>query len=170
MMRQTTHPTSGPDRGFTLVESLICVVIVGVMLVAALRAVGASNSSQLRTANRAVGSMLAQALMDEIMLQAYENSTSPTFGPESGESARANFNDVDDYNNWNESPPKNLDATTMSNMTGWSRSVAVAWVSSSNPNQPSSTETGVKRMVVTVKRNNVTCGVRTALRTRAPYP
>jgi MSHA pilin protein MshD len=151
-----------------MVESLICIIIVGVMLTAALRSVGASNTSQLRIANRAVAATLAQSLMDEILSEAYENPTAPTFGPENGESTRASFNDVDDYNNWSEAPPKNLDGTSMSNLAGWSRSVSIAWVSPANLNATSSTDTGIKRIIITVKRNSMPCATRTALRTRAP--
>src|SRR5690349_19015162 len=138
--------TTSSRSGFSMVESLVCIIIVGMMLVAALRAVGASNLAQLKTSDRAVGGMLAKSLMDEIMMQQFENPTSPTFGPEAGESTRASFNDVDDYNNWTESPPKNLDGTTISNMTGWSRSVDVGWADPTNLNKNTSTDTGIKRI------------------------
>jgi type II secretory pathway pseudopilin PulG len=151
-----------------MVESLICIIIVGVMLTAALRAVGASNMLQAKNSDRAFGGMLAQSLIDEIMQQAFENPTTPVFGPESGENKRALFNDVDDYNNWTETPPKNLDGTAMSNVTGWSRSVAIGWANLSNLNQNSTSDTGIKRIVVTVTKNGQTIATRVALRTRAP--
>jgi type II secretory pathway pseudopilin PulG len=151
-----------------MVESLICIIIVGVMLTAALRAVGASNSAQRKAADRATGAMLAQSLVDEIMLELFENPTSPTFGPEAGENTRASFNDVDDYNNWIESPPKNFDATVMSNMSGWTRKVVVEWVTAANLNQTSTSDTGIKRITVTVTKNGVTVGTRTAIRARVP--
>ena len=151
-----------------MVECLICIVIVGVMLTAALRTVGASNSAQLTASNRAVGGVLAQSLMDEIMLELFENPTSPSFGPESGETTRASFNDVDGYNNYTESPPKNFDGTTMSKLSGWTRSVTVACVSASNLNQIAGADTGIKRIIVTVSRNGTTMATRAAIRTRAP--
>lgn len=158
----------GRAAAFTLVESLICIVIVGVMLTAALRTVGASSATQAKTSNRAIGGMLAQSLMDEILQQAFENPTSPTFGPEPGETSRALYNDVDDYNNLTETPPKNLDGTSMSNLSGWSRSVTVAWANISNLNQAAGSDTGIKRITVTVTKNGQTIATRYAIRTRAP--
>ncbi len=155
-------------RGFTMVESLVCIVIVGVMLVAALRTVSASNLAQVSVANRGVGGMLAQSLMDEIMAQQFENPTFPTFGPEAGETSRSTFNDVDDYYNYTESPPKNLDGSTISNMTGWARSVDVGWADPTNLNKNINTDTGIKRIVVTVTKNGQTMATRAGLRVRAP--
>lgn len=162
MRRATAHP------GFTMVESLVCIIIVGVMLTAALRAVGASNATQAKISDRAIGGTLAQSLMDEILQQAFENPTSPGFGPESGENKRALFNDVDDYNNWTETPPRNLDGTAMSNVTGWSRSVVVEWANLSNLNQVATSDTGIKRITVTASKNGQIVATRVALRVRAP--
>jgi MSHA pilin protein MshD len=167
-MMRSQPPSSRKRSGFSMVECLICIVIVGVMLTAALRTVGASNSAQLTMSNRAVGSMLAQSLMDEIMLELFENPTSPSFGPEAGETTRASFNDVDDYNNYTESPPKNFDGTAMSNLSGWTRSVSVAWASASNLNQNAGLDTGIKRIIVTVSRAGKVVATRAAIRTRAP--
>jgi prepilin-type N-terminal cleavage/methylation domain-containing protein len=168
MKRLMTRTTSPGTHGFTMVESLICIVIVGVMLTAALRAVGASNSAQLKSSNRAVGGILAQSLADEIMAELFENPTSPVFGPEPGETTRASFNDVDDFNSWSESPPRNLDGTAMSNLSGWTRSVAIAWAPATDLTMTSTSDTGIKRIIVTVKRNNAIVATRTAIRTRAP--
>jgi prepilin-type N-terminal cleavage/methylation domain-containing protein len=154
--------------GFTMVESLVCIIIVGVMLTAALRAVGASNSTQMEISDRAIGGMLAQSLMDEMLQQTFENPTSPSFGPESGENKRSLFNDVDDYNNWTETPPKNLDGTAMSNVSGWSRTVTVEWANLSNLNQNTTSDTGIKRITVTASKNGQLVATRVALRTRAP--
>jgi MSHA pilin protein MshD len=168
-MKRTDRNIRATSGGaFTLVESLICIIIVGVMLTAALRAVGASSATQAKASNRAVGGMLAQSLMDEILQQAFEDPTSPSFGPEPGETSRALYNDVDDYNNLTETPPKNLDGTAISNLSGWSRSVLVEWANLSNLNQHVTSDTGIKRITVTVTRNSQTIATRIALRTRAP--
>jgi hypothetical protein len=96
---------------------------------------------------------LAQQLLTEI-LQCYyiDPGFSPTFGPESGESVgnRSMFNDVDDYNNWSESPPQLKNGTKLTDYTGWTRTVAVVWADPTTPTKTSATDQGLKRVTVTV--------------------
>jgi hypothetical protein len=75
---------------------------------------------------------------------------------------------VDDFNGWSESPPKDRDGTAMSELSGWTRSVAVVWVSSANLSTVSVTETGVKRVTVTVAKGSMTLATRVAIKVRAP--
>jgi type II secretory pathway pseudopilin PulG len=161
-----------PEGGFTIVEAVVATAIVAGMCVTALTTVAFSVRYQGKSADRAFGGMLAQAMIDEIMTQAYQdpNYTSVTLGPDPGESttSRTNWNDVGDYNGWSESPLQNKDGSIIPNTAGWQRSVVVAWVQTSNPLQTSATETGCKRIIVTVAHNGITVATRTALRTNAP--
>jgi len=144
-------------------------VVIAVMLVAAVHAVGGSAATRARVTKRVVGPYLADGLMAEILAQSYQDPTSPVFGPEvsGGESAvsRATWDDVDDYNGWVESPPQDKDGTVIAGMTGWERSVAVVWVNPADLTQVSATESGVKRITVTVRYNGVTVATRVAVRT-----
>ena len=100
----------------TLVEIVVSTMIVGVLMVATLSALGGATKSSQSAGNRAVAIGLADDLMAEILKAKYvDPGTSPTFGPETGESGttRAAFNDVDDYNGWSEQPPAAHDGTTM---------------------------------------------------------
>jgi type II secretory pathway pseudopilin PulG len=159
-------------RGFTIVEAVIATAIVAGMCVTALTTVAFSVHSQGKAADRAFGGFLAQAMIDEIVSQAYQdpNYTTVTLGPDPGESPslRANWNDVDDYNGWSESPLQNKDGSVIPNTTGWQRSVVVAWVQTSNPSLTSTTETGCKLITVTVTHNGFPVATSTALRTNAP--
>jgi type II secretory pathway pseudopilin PulG len=158
--------------GFTLVEATLATIVVAMMAATALTTVRLSVRSQYKSSERAMGGLLASGLMAEIMAQAYQDPTLPTtvLGPEAGESttSRAGWDDVDDYNGWSESPLQNKDGTTISNTTGWQRSVVVAWVSSGNPTITSTVETGCKRITVTVKHNGVVVGTRVCLKGNAP--
>ena len=159
-------------RGFTIAEALVATVIVGLMAVTALSTVAASIHYQGRAADRAVGGLFAQALMAEVLTQAYQDPNLPTtaLGPEAGEgtTSRVNWNDVDDYNGWTESPLQNKDGSIIPNTTGWKRSVVVAWVNVTNPSLVSATETGCKLITVTVSHNGFVVATRAALRTNAP--
>ena len=158
-------------RGFTMAEAAVAMVIVSVLLVAALRATSASALTQYKTAEKATGLALAQGLMSDIIALPYqEPSGTPNFGLETGESAtnRANYDDVDDYNGWNQSPPQDKSGTVIPGLTGWTQIVAVAWVQWSDTTATSSTETGVKRITVTIQHNNRTVATLTGIRTNAP--
>ena len=123
-------------RGFTMAEAAVAMVIVSVLLVAALRATSASALTQYKTAEKATGLALAQGLMSDIIALPYqEPSGTPNFGLETGESAtnRANYDDVDDYNGWNQSPPQDKSGTVIPGLTGWTQIVAVAWVRNKLP-------------------------------------
>ena len=157
-------------RGFTLIEAVTATLVVGLLLSAAMSAASASLVAQYHSADRARGRFLAQALMSEILVQAYiDPGSSPTFGPEPGETTspptRVNFNDVDDYNNWSESPPQNKDGSVIPNFGGWTRQVSVCWVSPSDLTTPvTSADTNIKRITVTVSHNNVAVATAVAIK------
>lgn len=156
--------------GLALVEVVVSTLVVSVLLVASLQAVAGSRMRQWRTADRAIGMGLAEDLMNEILSQAYSDAVSPVFGLEAGEAAaagRTGYDDVDDYQNLSDQPPKLRDGTAISGLGGWQRSVAVAWVNPGNFEQTVGTDQGVKRISVTVKHNNVVAATLVGYRTSA---
>lgn len=155
---------------FTLVEVMMSVIIVGVMFVAALNTVGHTRISEYKISERYRGLLLAQDLMAEILQQAYSDpSGTYVFGTESGEgtSDRMDFDDVDDYHDWSQSPPQRRDGTVIPDLTGWGRSVAVLWVNPDNLPQTSGSDQGAKRMTVTVTHNGLPVASVFAFRTSA---
>ncbi len=111
-----------------MVEVSISTLLVGVLVVASLQSV--ANIGRTWTTTNLVldGQGLAQELIREILAQNYTDPSDPgatTWGPESGETTRATFDDLDDYIGWNESPVKNAAGTALTGYTGWSRSVVV---------------------------------------------
>jgi hypothetical protein len=171
MNKFTKHQLHRASRGFTLAEAAVCTVIVAMMLVAAMRAAAVSGVYQYKMAERATARFLADGLMADIHQLSYQDpGAAPQFGPEAPElaSSKANYNDVDDFNGWSESPPQDRDGNVLPGLTGWQRSVAVQWVKASDISQTSATESGAKRITVTVSHNNVVVLTRVALRTSAP--
>jgi prepilin-type N-terminal cleavage/methylation domain-containing protein len=156
--------------GFTLVEAVMAMLIVSLLLVAAMRAVGASTLMQYKAAERTTGRLLAAGLMSDILALSYEDPlTTPAFGIEAGESAssKATFDDIDDYNGWTESPLQERDGTVMSNLpSGWRRSVVVQWVNPTTLTQVMSSESGLKQITVSVRHNNVVVATRVAMRSK----
>lgn len=153
----STPPPRRPTprrAAFTLVEAAISMVIIAVMVVAALETVGAAAKARALTLDRRIGSTLSHDLMAEVLQNAYvEPIDTPNFGRESGESggSRANYDDVDDYDGWSESPPVTKADATIPGFSGWSRAVTVRQVVPATMTVVgSSTDTGLKQITVTV--------------------
>lgn len=155
-------------RSLTLVESVVSVAIVGLMLVAALNAVGASKATQRRMADRTRGMFLAQDLMAEILQKAYEEPGGAiSLGPDAGETTgdRTEFDDVDDYHGWSSEPPMSADGTKLPDLTGWKREVNVVWVDRTDFAQTKVSESGVKLITVRVSYRGAMVAELAAVRT-----
>lgn len=152
-----------------MLEATAATIIVGLSMVASMRAVRSSITAQRRAAEVEKAAYLASAMIAEIKELAYQNPTTPvSFGPESGETGRNTFNDVDDYNGWTESPPQNPDGTVLPDLSAWTRKVTVAWVAPTNVTQTSLVETGAKLITVSVLHNNIVRATRVGVRTNVP--
>jgi hypothetical protein len=141
------------------VEVVISTLIVGLLLVAALRTVGSAMASRLRNSHEGRGFVLAHDLMSEILGRSYEEpDDNPMFGPEPGEEAsgtRAQFDDVDDYHAWEAFPPMDENGNALPGLAGWKRSVTVEWVNPDKLSMVVGIEQGVKRVQVTVAHESL---------------
>jgi len=138
-------------RGMTLIECVISIVIVAAMLVAAVSSLGSFARARRSQFDRCAGGALARGLMSEILQSRYlEPGVDVYFGLEPGEAAdvRSDWDDVDDYNGLSECPPKTKSGAAIVGATGWTRKAAVEYVQPDNPNQVSSTDTGLVRITV----------------------
>jgi hypothetical protein len=140
----------------TLVEVTVSTLIVGAMAVASLNALGAATRSSVDAGKRGIATTLATDLMTEILEADYvEPGSGEVFGPEANEEAEGNrslFDDVDDYDGWQASPPQDKDGNPLANRTGWRRQVTVEHVDIDdleNAVLPSDSR-GVKRITVEV--------------------
>lgn len=144
-------------RGLSLAEVVVSTMLTGVLLTAALRTVGTAARSSLASAQMVDAMTLARQLLDEITVLPYEDpNQGPEFGPESGESdkqrVREGFDDVDDYRDWEESPPRHRDGTPIPGYVGWSREVEVEKVDPETFSVRSDLDSdlGLRRVTVTV--------------------
>lgn len=168
--RLNPSPLSRP--GLSLVEAVIAMLILGLAISAALRAVTGARKTDTRLEDFARGKLLGEDLMAEILQKEYRDPVAPVpaFGPESGETSRAQYNDVDDYNGLVESPPRNTDGTSMNEFNNWKRSVKVEFVNATSlTGAASATETSAKRITITVADPaGRTVATLTAVRTDRP--
>jgi MSHA pilin protein MshD len=164
-MRRASLPIR---RAFSLIEVVISTAIVGMLMVAALKAQSELTRSRQKFGDRGQALLMAQDLMAEILATNYKELVeTPTFGPEPTETGgtRANFDDVDDFNGWNATPPQNSDGSVIANRTGWRQQVTVEYVDPLNANTTVGTDQGAKRITVTISKNSVTLATLIAVRT-----
>ena len=151
------RPVFRGASGFTLVETLVALVILGAGLAAVLNVMTRTVEIHSENAERVRALGLAWQLVTEIEMQAFEEPAGAvSFGPESGEqgATRGAFDDVDDYANWSESPPVDRNGVPLPGGEGLTRRVAVQNVNewlleNSAPNGT----TGAKRVTVRVVRD-----------------
>jgi MSHA pilin protein MshD len=141
-------------RAAGIAEVLICTVIVGMLIVSALDAAGMVFRTQRLNSDKLTGPGLAQDLLAEIMSMPYTDPQNPggAIGVDSGESAanRTTFDDVDDYHNLSSADAKNKDGTSRTGYTGWAQAATVAFADVATGVASGSTDTGLKRITVTV--------------------
>lgn len=154
-------PRRGPFRrrsGFTIVEVVIAAAVVGGLMAATMTAVSAAVRARAVLAEQQYANTLASSLLDEACAQAY---SPPIYAPGAAPLIvydgggfpvnRTAFDDVTDYVNYTETPPRARDGTIMTEFTGWTRSVLVERVLASDLSTVSGSDTGVRKITVTVQ-------------------
>jgi MSHA pilin protein MshD len=76
-------------RGFTLIELVILIVVIGVALAGVLLVFQTVVRGSADPQQRKQALAIAEALLDEVLLSSYD--------PQPGSGSRANFDNVDDY-------------------------------------------------------------------------
>ena len=143
------------ERGFTLIEIIIFIVIVGVGVAGVLSVMNQVTMHSADPLVRKQASAMAESVLEEILLKSYCNpatvdstTTPPTCGAASANTLRVNFDNVDDYNGKTQAVfldwPAALAGYTMTISVG-----AEAAVSGQN----------MKRITVTVTRGNESVAV-----------
>ena len=120
-------------KGFTLIEVLFGIILVGI----AIACLVATNITSTRANNIAMNLSTAEFLSEQIrelttLLPVIDPETGDdTFGPESGE-ILSDYDDVDDLDGLNISPPINADRAALSNFSAFTQQVTVENVSAVN--------------------------------------
>ena len=140
---------------------MISAFLVGVILVAAMKTVGAVFQTRRINAALDETEVLARQLMTEILQTRYEDpdeSVVPVgdpanpLGVEAGEGSatRADFDDVDDYFEYSRSPPEDKVGNPLAGYAGYTRAVEVQKVQTDTLQMSVTNETGLKRIIVTI--------------------
>jgi len=86
--------TKSPQRGFTLIELIIFIVVVSAGLAGILSVMNTVVKSSADPMVRKQAAALADSILDEVLLMPYVDPD----GSNGGETGRANWDNVDDYN------------------------------------------------------------------------
>lgn len=134
------------QAGVTLIE---VVAVIAVMMVAVPPLTGLYTqvaSASVDETYQAEALALAETLMEEIVSKAYEDPDLDrgSFGAEEGD--RAAYDDVDDYDGLNNSPPRSLDGTQLTEFGGMGRRVLVDNVTTLDPDPETAATDGATPM------------------------
>lgn len=159
-------------HGYTLIEVVVSTMLVSVVLVGAMNLVGASLRGSVESSRKTRAVLLANDLLGEILQQQYlEPTDTPAWGVEGSElmSARTLWDDVDDYDGWDESPPQKKDGSVIPDSAGWRRWVEVKHVDPDNlaTDLLDSNDQGVKRITVNVSLDGQLLASVVAIHTKA---
>ncbi len=101
-LRRTTRRAA-----FTLFEALLAIAILAMAITAVTMPFSAGAQNEQVDARRSLAVNFAQELMEEILAKPFYDPQSPDVldpGPETGESGRDGFDNVDDYHGYTEEP------------------------------------------------------------------
>lgn len=148
-------PSHHARVGVTLAEVAISTLLVGVLMVAALRTVESSLMTWQSAAGSGEASALGSQILNEVLALRYEDTgTAPDFGLETGENTgnRSLFDDVDDYDGWTASPPQDRAGNALPGFAGWSREVEIKKLDATTHAvlAPTAPDQGLRQICVTV--------------------
>jgi len=160
-----------PRSGLSLVEVVMSTLLVGIVLVGAMNLLGATVRGRTKAADMVRAQHLAQQLMTEILSRAYAEDGTENGADKIylllivvGQEARSEYDDVDDFHGWDETPLFTRSGSLIPNTSGWRRRVDVTWVDPADPEIVVDSDQGVKRITVTVQRSGQTVAQLACLR------
>jgi len=158
------------QRGFSLVEATLAIVVVGGLVVASLSALGGLGAARLVLSDRAYAQAIAAQWEATVKTAAYADPQSPaaSWGVDAGESVSdvSTFDDVDDFGGYLEKNPSGPDRKPAAPGDGWKVEISVAAVRvNAGSIAAASGDQGLKRVTITVTRSGKVLATRAFVRT-----
>lgn len=156
--RKEKRPRHGASLGFSALETLFAASILAIVSAAISGALSAGRQEAANAQDTVRATMLARALIEEIIRLPYADPQGyTTLGPDSGESSRALFDNVDDYSGYTDGPSNltSVDGTAYpSDLQGFTRSVSMTAATFT----PTGWSPGISGLLVTVtvQKNSAT--------------
>ena len=119
-LRQPGADALTRQRGMTLIELVISIVIIGIAAAALFSAMAAIGGRSADPLLRQQSLSIAEAYLEEILLQAYTDPGAATYDH------RGCFDDVQDYDDLDDQPPKNASGEAITALAGYRVRVSVS--------------------------------------------
>ena len=119
--------------GFTLIEVLIAILLVGLAIVSLISANGAFTQANAAGAELSTSEFLIEQIREltTVLPVIDPNTGTSTFGPEASETL-ANYDDLDDFNGASFSPPINADRNALADLSAYTQQITVENVNASD--------------------------------------
>ena len=146
------------NKGFTLVEVLIAIVLVGIAITSLVAANVAFTKANGFGSDLTTAEFLIEQIRELSLFLAVTDPQTGTdvFGAESIETGLADYDDLDDFDGAGFSPPINADREQLSDLSGFSQQVTVDNVNPSDFEQVvADHSSGFVRVTVKVFLNSV---------------
>lgn len=120
-------------KGFTLIEVLIGILLVGLAIVALISANGSFTQANGVGIEMSTAEFLVEQIREltAVLPVIDPNTGTATFGPETSETL-ATYNDLDDFNGASFSPPISADRNVLTDLGAYTQQITVENVSASN--------------------------------------
>jgi MSHA pilin protein MshD len=150
------------NQGLSIVEIVVALLIISLAIVGFGMAIPLQTDNVTGFREERMALFLAKQMMEEIQAKVYEEPSPAapgSFGPEESLGGpRQLFDDIDDYNGWNQNPPQYADGTALDGSSdtpdynNFRRQVVVENVDDNDYSSPARTQgsTASKRVTVTV--------------------
>ncbi len=115
-------------RGFTLIELVVTLVVIGIAATALLSVFTSTVRGSADPVIQQQATTIAEAYVEEILLQAFADPTAPEQGAastEAGETSRALFDDVQDYNHLGTTQVRDQNNNPIAALAAYSVTVSV---------------------------------------------
>ena len=122
-------------KGFTLIEVIMVIVILGIMLPGIMMYFIQGVKDSVDSQRRTTAIFLAEGLMEEIRSKRWDEvaaginatcSNASVIGTDA--EARIGYDDIDDFNGLNNTPPRDSQDAAMANYAGFQQQVTVMYV------------------------------------------
>jgi MSHA pilin protein MshD len=110
----------GEDRGFTLIELIVFMVVVSVALGGVLMVVSYTAQHSVDPMLQHQAAAIAESYLEEVLLKPFSDPDGAD-----GETARSLLDDVDDYNGWHDSGARDQNGTAISGLEDYTVAVTV---------------------------------------------
>ncbi|MGD9789843.1 MAG: Tfp pilus assembly protein FimT/FimU [Phycisphaerales bacterium] len=157
-------------HAFSLVEAVISTLIVAGLLVASLSVVSQGAKVRLTNQMRLDGLRYAEILLAKVQSLPYADpNDTPILGIEVGDvtATPATYDDVDDFNGYQETPPTDAAWQAMPVASRWKMSVSVTYVDPDANYAVAATDTGVKKITVVASSGDKPYATLWTIRTQA---